>query len=70
MKKIYSQITQKKEKIYTQKFQLVHLGKLADNQLAQSQNLLVTDERTTVKIFTDVAGASKGEGGSAEGRDQ
>ena len=31
------------------KFQLVHLGKLAENQLARSKNLLVTDERTSVK---------------------
>ena len=30
------------------KFQLVHLGKLAENQLARSQNLLVMDERTSV----------------------
>ena len=36
------------------KFQLVHPGKLAENQLARSQNLLVTDERTIVKIFTDI----------------
>ena len=34
------------------KFQLVHLGKLAENQLARNQNLLVMDERTSVKIFT------------------
>ena len=34
------------------KFQLVHPGKLAENQLARSQHLLVTDERTSVKIFT------------------
>ena len=34
------------------KFQLVHPGKLAENQLARSQNLLVTDERTSVEIFT------------------
>ena len=37
------------------KFQLVHPGKLAENQLARSQNLLVTDERTSVKIFNAVA---------------
>ena len=35
------------------KFQLVHPGKLAENQLARSQNLLVTDERTSIEIFTD-----------------
>ena len=34
------------------KFELVHPGKLAINQLARNQNLLVTDERTSVKIFT------------------
>ena len=34
------------------KFQLVHPGKLPENQLARSQNLLVTDEQTSVKIFT------------------
>ena len=33
-----------------QKFQLVHLGNLVENQLAQNQNLLVTDERTSGKI--------------------
>ena len=38
------------------KFQLVHPGKLAENQLARSQNLLVTDERTSVKIFTAYLG--------------
>ena len=37
-----------------QEFQLVHPGKLAENQVARSQNLLVTDERTSVKIFTVV----------------
>ena len=35
------------------KFQLVHPGKLAENQLARSQNLLVMDKRMSVKIFTD-----------------
>ena len=34
------------------KFQLVHSGKLAEHQLARSQNLLITDEQTSVKIFT------------------
>ena len=34
------------------KFQLVHPGKLAENQLAWSHNLLIMDERTSVKIFT------------------
>ena len=38
--------------IFLLKFQLVHLGKLAKNQLARSQNPLVTEERTSVKIFT------------------
>ena len=37
-----------------QKFQLVRLGKSSENQLARSQNLLVTDEQTSVKIFTDI----------------
>ena len=37
------------------KFQLVYLGKLAENQLARSQNLLVTDEWTSVKVFTAYA---------------
>ena len=36
-----------------QKFQLVHPGKLAENQLARSQNVLVTDELTSVKLFTE-----------------
>ena len=35
------------------KFQLVHPGKLAKNQLARTQNLLVTDERTSVNIVTE-----------------
>ena len=43
-------------RIINPKFQLVHPGKLAENQLARSQNLLVTDERTSVKIFTDAVG--------------
>ena len=43
---------------YSSKFQLVHLGKLAKNQLARSQNLLVTDEQTSVKIFTDIWSSS------------
>ena len=34
-------------------FQLVHPGYLAINQLAQNQNLLITDEQTSVKIFTE-----------------
>ena len=37
------------------KFQLVHLGKLPKNQLARSQNRLVMDERTSVKIFNAFA---------------
>ena len=38
---------------HSSKIQLVHPGKLPKNQLARSQNLLVTDERTSVNIFTD-----------------
>ena len=40
--------------IFLLKFQLVHPGKLAKNQLARSQNPLVPDERTSVSIFTGV----------------
>ena len=50
-------ITQKN--IYP-KFQLVHPGKLAENQLARSPNLLVTDERTSVEIFTDKIESKEG----------
>ena len=35
------------------KFQLVHLGKQVANQLVLKQNLLVTDEHTSVKIFIE-----------------
>ena len=34
------------------KWQLVNLGKWAENQLVRKQNLLIRDERTSVKIFT------------------
>ena len=34
------------------KFQLVYPGKQVANQLAGKQNLLVTDERTGVKMYT------------------
>ena len=48
-------------------FKLVHPAKLVENQLAQSQNLLVTDERTGVKIFTetDVCGDPDATDGSS-----
>ena len=42
------------------KIQLVHLGKWAENQLLQKQNLLITDDRTSVKILT-IIGTRTGE---------
>ena len=35
------------------KFQLVHPGKLAENQVTGSQNLLIADEWTSVEIFAE-----------------
>ena len=38
--------------IFLQNFNLSIQAELASNQLSESQNLLITDERTSVKIFT------------------
>ena len=39
--------------IFFLNFQLVHPGKYFANQLVHKQYLLVTDEQTNVKIFTE-----------------